>query len=649
MVPDWRSALARYGLALVIFAIIAAVSVLLSLFSIQLNLSIIVGAGLAAAAWWAGRGPAFLLLGLLIVLVAATNPVREGTPFASRIFTFVSAGAVFAGLVWLISGRRISERRLTEQREVLRTTLGSIGDGVIATDNDGKVTFVNATAAKLLACTGNEPLGRRLSDVYSLVYDDTGEPAGDIFEQVKNGRETVTFTRDVSITCGPNRSIPVQDSAAPIIGEGGQFLGAVVVFQDDTERREADKRAKETETQRQQSQKLEAVGRLTGGIAHDFNNLLTSMIGYAELATGKVTAGSKEHEYLINVQTAGERAADLTRQLLAFSRQQRLETRSVDMNAAMEEILRLLERAIGPNIEVSVKSDPDLQAAAADPTQIEQVIMNLVLNSRDAMPDGGEIVVEMSNVHFDDHFSREFPECLPGDYVQVLVTDTGVGMEPETLQRVFEPFFTTKPSGSGTGLGLSIAYGIVKQHGGHIAAESEPGRGTTFKILLPAAGKCAKATAAKRTEDLLGGNETILLADDEESLRQLSREVLESLGYTVRAVRNGEEAVALYEREKGRIDLLLFDVVMPVLGGIDAYREIRRSGGSIPVIFATGYSSEMVGDAGDTIGVDFSRIPVIQKPYTLEALGKVVRETLDMTKGGELQNNNSGRSASQAR
>jgi two-component system cell cycle sensor histidine kinase/response regulator CckA len=648
MAPEWRSRMARYGLAMAIFACIAAVAVLLSKFSIQLNLSIIVGAGLAAAAWYAGRGPAFLLLGLLVVLAATTNPVREGVPLASMVFTYVSAGTVFAGLVWLISGRRISERRLTEQGELLRITLGSIGDGVIATDQDGKVNFVNATASRLLACMGEEPLGRQLSDVYSLVYDDTGEPAGDVFEQVKSRRETVTFARDVSIACGPGRSIPVLDSAAPIIGEGGRFLGAVVVFQDDTERREAERREKETETRRQQSQKLEAVGRLTGGIAHDFNNLLTTMIGYTELAAGRVPAGSREHEYLLNVQSAGERAADLTRHLLAFSRRQRLETRPVDMNATIAEIARLLERVIGEHIEVSVKGDPDLQAAVADPTQIEQVIMNLVLNARDAMPDGGEIVIDMSNARLDENFCRQFPECRPGDYVMLLVSDTGHGMEPEILQRVFEPFFTTKPSGSGTGLGLSIAYGIVKQHGGHISACSEPGRGTTFKIYLPAAGECAITEAASRSTQLRGGNETILLADDEESLRQLSRDVLESLGYTVLTARNGEEALEIFRLEKDHIDLLLLDVVMPMLGGIDAYREIRHTGAEPPVIFATGYSSEMVGDTVNTSGVNFSLIPVIQKPYTLEGLGKIVRETLDMINGGEIQSNHLGRSASQA-
>jgi len=258
-------------------------------------------------------------------------------------------------------------------------------------------------------------------------------------------------------------------------------------------------------------------------------------------------------------------------------------------------------------------------------------------------------VIEMSNARLDENFCRQFPECRPGDYVKLLVSDTGHGMEPEILQRVFEPFFTTKPSGSGTGLGLSIAYGIVKQHGGHISACSEPGRGTTFKIYLPAAGECSKTEAARRSTQLRGGNETILLADDEESLRQLSRDVLESLGYTVLTARNGEEALEIYRLEKDHIDLLLLDVVMPMLGGIDAYREIRHTGAEPPVIFATGYSSEMVGDTVNTSGVNFSLIPVIQKPYTLEGLGKIVRETLDMIETGQLKFKENGRSASQAR
>jgi two-component system cell cycle sensor histidine kinase/response regulator CckA len=631
MTADTRSTLFRYGLALAIFAGIVVIALLLIRFSIQLNITILVAVGLAVAAWFGGRGPGFLLVGLVVAFAVVTNRANPSGSLASLIFGYVSVAALLAALVWLISGRRITEERLREQSELLRITLASIGDGVIATNQQGTVTFVNETAASMMSCTAEDPVGKPLDDVFKVIDEAKGEQVENIFGRIKDRREVVTFASDVSLDCGPDRRVPILDSGAPIIGQDGKFLGAVIVFQDDRPRREAEREAKETEARRQLSQKLEAVGRLTGGIAHDFNNLLTSMIGYTELAMHKVPVDDKAYEYLVNVERGGAKAAELTKKLLAFSRQQKLETRTIDLNASIAEILRLLERVIGADIEVTFNAASDLHPVAADSTQIEQVIMNLSINARDAMPGGGKLALETRNVELDEHFCRQYPECEPGPYVQILVSDTGHGMDAPTLNRVFEPFFTTKAAGAGTGLGLSTAYGIIRQHGGQISAYSEPERGTTFKVFLPAAltGE-ARGLAKNGARSLKGGNETILLADDEEVLRELSREVLESLGYTVITAADGTEALRLYADRKDDVDLLLLDVVMPSLGGVETYRAVRHDGTEPPVIFMTGYSSEMVGETENISGVNFDLIPVIQKPYTLEALGKIVRETLDL-------------------
>ena len=636
MASDTRSTLFRYGLALAIFAVIVPVALLLIQYSIQLNITILVAVGLAAASWYGGRGPGLLLVGLVVAMAAVMNRPSPNSSIVSLVFGYISVAALFVALVWLISGRKITEQRLKEQSELLRITLASIGDGVVVTDPQGKVTFLNGTAAKLMSCSADEPVGKPLDEVFKVIDDLTGERLDNIFGRIKDQREIVTFATSVSLDCGPDRRVPILDSGAPIIGQDGKFLGAVIVFQDDRPRREAEREAKETEARRQLSQKLEAVGRLTGGIAHDFNNLLTSMIGYTELAMHKVSSDGKAYEYLVNVERGGAKAAELTKKLLAFSRQQKLETRTIDLNDSIAEILRLLERVIGEDIEVTFNAAPDLHPIAADPTQIEQVVMNLSINSRDAMPNGGKLTIETRNVELDEHFCRQYPECDPGSYVQILVSDTGFGMDPATLHRVFEPFFTTKAAGAGTGLGLSTAYGIIRQHGGQVSAYSEPGRGTTFKVFLPAApnGK-AETLLQNGAHSLQGGNETILLADDEESLRELSREVLESLGYTVVTALDGREAVRAYEERKEAVDLLLLDVVMPSLGGVDAYRAIRQIGGETPVVFMTGYSSEMVGETENISGVNLELIPIIQKPYTLEALGRIVRETLDLAAAGK--------------
>jgi CheY-like chemotaxis protein/two-component sensor histidine kinase len=337
---------------------------------------------------------------------------------------------------------------------------------------------------------------------------------------------------------------------------------------------------------------------------------------------------------LIEVERAGNRATSLTRQLLAFSRRQRLERRTINLNNTIEEIMKLLQRIIGEDIAVRVKADPDLSAVFADPAQIEQVVMNLGVNARDAMPEGGQLTIETSNVELDESYQRQYPYVQPGRYVEIRVSDNGTGMNEETKARIFEPFYTTKEIGKGTGLGLAMVYGIVKQHDGHINVYSELRHGTTFKIFLPVDDKAIEEESVAMELHLLGGTETILVAEDEEVLRNLARNVLEGLGYKVLLVENGEEAVKLYEEYGERIDLLLLDVVMPRIGGWEAYEQIRKLRGDVPLIFMTGYSSETVQSrfVKQNKSIEELGAVVIQKPYNLDGLGRKVREVLDKSR-----------------
>ena len=357
------------------------------------------------------------------------------------------------------------------------------------------------------------------------------------------------------------------------------------------------------------------------------------ILGNTELAFGMVQPTDKVIPRLEEVEKAANRAAVLTRQLLAFSRRQQMERRSINLNDTIGEIMKLLHRIIGADVEVNLKAGSDLSAIFADPAQIEQVVMNLAVNARDAMPHGGRLNIETSNVELDDSYQRLYPDVAPGRYVQITVSDNGSGMDEETKARLFEPFFTTKEVGRGTGLGLSMVYGIVKQNDGHINVYSELGHGTTFKIFLPIVESAVEKAALAIQAPLLGGTETILVAEDDEALRYLARDVLNDLGYTVLLAKDGEEAVEMYAENRERIDMLLLDVVMPRIGGTVAYERIRQLDGDVPSIFMTGYSSEMVRNrfVDQKMLLEESEAVVIQKPYSVEGLGRKIREVLDVS------------------
>ncbi|MCM3874077.1 MAG: PAS domain S-box protein [Pyrinomonadaceae bacterium] len=383
---------------------------------------------------------------------------------------------------------------------------------------------------------------------------------------------------------------------------------------------------REKEEQLRQSQKMEAVGQLAGGIAHDFNNLLTAITGYSEMTLRRLDPESALWRNVEEIRKAGARAASLTRQLLAFSRKQELQPKVLDINSVVSEMDKLLRRLIGENIELSAHLTPDLRMVMVDPSQIEQVLMNLVVNARDALPDGGKITIETSNLDLDDDSTGRHAPVPSGAYVLLSVTDTGVGMDAALQERIFEPFFTTKGVDKGTGLGLSTVYGVVKQSGGNITVHSELGKGTNFKIYLPQ----VEATEDTELEDVVVsgasmGTETVLLVEDEQMVRHMARHILEASGYTVMEAASGREAIEMCRVHDGPVDLLLTDVVMPHISGPRLSEEIVKMRPGIPVLYMSGYTDSTVVNQG----ILDEGMPFLQKPFTPDALALKVRECLD--------------------
>jgi PAS domain S-box-containing protein len=403
------------------------------------------------------------------------------------------------------------------------------------------------------------------------------------------------------------------------VSHGDEATGTMEAIAEDVTERRA------LEEQFRQAQKMEAVGRLAGGVAHDFNNLLMVIGGYAEVILEGLDAAHPLHAKARAIQQASDRATTLTRQLLAFSRKQLLELKVVDVNAIVEDMERLLRPLIGENIELVTQLSPDTTHTRADAGQLEQVLMNLVVNAKDAMPDGGRIAIRTRNITLDDAPQGDKTFIRPGDYVMISVSDNGIGMDKETQSRIFEPFFTTKEKGKGTGLGLSTVYGIAKQSGGYLMVESEPGCGATFVIYLPRVEDATESRSAlppSRTP--AGGSETVLLVEDEESVRQLVRETLEARGYRVLEAENGEAGLTVAARYEKPIDLVITDVVMPELGGRELAQRLIKTRPQIKVLYLSGYTEDAIVSEGT---IDTGNA-FLQKPFTLQNLARKVREVL---------------------
>jgi signal transduction histidine kinase/CheY-like chemotaxis protein len=405
----------------------------------------------------------------------------------------------------------------------------------------------------------------------------------------------------------------------PVLAEDTQLLGFAEITRDTSERRKL-------EEQLRHSQKMDAVGQLAAGVAHDFNNLLTIITGYGELVLEALKPESAEYSMVSQIIRAGERASALTRQLLIFSRRQVVEPKVLDLNVIVGDAQRMLGRLIGEDVQLACSLDPDLARVKVDPGQVEQIILNLCVNARDAMPCGGKLTIETRNVELDANYTHSHPEVRPGRYALLAVSDTGTGIDEKIRSHIFEPFFTTKGSGRGTGLGLATVFGIVNQNGGHIGLYTEVNRGTSFKIYLPQVGVSEEAgTALAPSYTSPKGDETLLLVEDEDAVRELSCHALRALGYTVLDTRGGEEALELCRRHGRPVQLVISDVVMPGMGGRQLVEQLEKLLPGIKSLFVSGYTD----DAIVRHGVLQAETAFLQKPFTPMALAQKVRAVLD--------------------
>jgi signal transduction histidine kinase/CheY-like chemotaxis protein len=407
----------------------------------------------------------------------------------------------------------------------------------------------------------------------------------------------------------------------------GRIIGIRSTIQDITDRKRAEEEVKTLEEQLRQSQKIEAIGQLAGGVAHDFNNLLTVIKGYSQLSLLDLKENTPLWENIQEIQKATQRATDLTRQLLAFSRRQILDPKVLDLNSLLRDTEKMLRRMIGEDIELITLFSEDLGRVKIDPGQLEQVIFNLAVNARDAMPSGGKLTIETANAELDEEYAHTHIGVIPDHYVRLSVSDTGVGMSREVQEKAFDPFFTTKDKGKGTGLGLSTAYGIVKQSKGNIWAYSEPGHGTTFKIYLPRIeGELDTLRGRDDPDSFPKGNETVLLVEDEPPVRDLAIRLLKQQGYRVLEAANAEEALRVaQENDEEKIHLLLTDVVLPRMGGKDLADQVKVLRPDIKVLYTSGYTDDAIVHHG-VLNPDTH---FLQKPFSLKTLSQKIREVLD--------------------
>ncbi len=515
----------------------------------------------------------------------------------------------------VINSRDVTERRRAERELRLQSAaLNAAADAIVITDRDAKLVWCNPAFSALTGYGAEEAIGRNVKD---LVKSGAHDPAfyKRLWETILAGDvwrgELTNRRKDGSLYSEEQTITPVRDARGDIT----HFIG---IKRDLTEQ-------KRLESQLLQVQKMESVGRLAGGIAHDFNNLLTVINGTSALAMSSLRKDDPLRQDLQVILQSGEQAASLTRQLLAFSRKQIMKPDILDLGALVENMRGMLRRLLGEDVELVVTAPQHLGSVQADPGQVEQVILNLAVNARDAMPTGGRLTIELRNVELDQAYGVDHPSVRPGAYVMLAVSDTGVGMDRATLTRVFEPFFTTKESGKGTGLGLATVYGIVKQSGGSIWAYSEPGKGTAFKVYLPRVDESARPEPTARPREAARGSETILVVEDDQVLCRLATRMLQAAGYTVLTAHSGNDAMATLAHHQGPVHLMLTDVVMPGMSGRELAASVAAGRGEIRVIYTSGYTD----DAMLRHGVLDSTARFIAKPYTAEALTRTVREVLD--------------------
>jgi PAS domain S-box-containing protein len=503
-------------------------------------------------------------------------------------------------------------RRAAERERI--DILESISDAFFALDENLVVTYYNGAAARQLGRPADEVVGRPLFEAFP-------EARGSIFEE--NYREALRTGRPLSFET--YFDIPPFENWYEVRVYPRE-KGISVYFLVTTERKEAERERLRLEEQYRQAQKMEAVGRLAGGVAHDFNNMLSVILGHAEMVLNKMDDTQPLHRNLCEIQKAAQRSADLTRQLLAFARKQTIVPKVLDLNETVSGMHKMLRRLIGEDIELVFKPSEDLWPVKMDPSQIDQLLANLCVNARDAITGVGKIVIETQNAHIDPAYCETRPDFQPGDYVQLTVSDNGVGMPPEVLEQAFEPFYTTKGAGKGTGLGLATVYGIVRQNGGFVNIYSEPELGASFRLYLPRfTGAAAAATPSVHAEADHSGHETVLVVEDEPSILDLTRTMLETLGYDVLSANTPGAAFDLADTHLDAIDLVITDVVMPEMNGRQLAEQLLHRKPDLKVLYMSGYTDDVIADHG----ILEAGAPFLQKPFTPQTLGRRIREVLE--------------------
>ncbi|MBY0523871.1 MAG: PAS domain S-box protein [Gemmataceae bacterium] len=527
----------------------------------------------------------------------------------------------YEGTMIDITERKHAEAALARERSLLRSLIDSIPDLIFYKDRDGKYLGCNIAFERYAGRSKRDLIGKTDFELVSR------EMAEFYRERDRQVLASARAQRDEEwIEFRDGRHVLVETLQTPFVGANGQILGLIGMSRDITER-------KRLEEQLRQAQKMEAIGQLAGGVAHDFNNLLTAILGNVSLLLTTKPATDPEHELLSATEQAAQRATDLTRQLLGFSRQTMLRLEPTILNASVQEIVAILRRTIDPRIAVAIEMAADLGTVQADAGQMNQVLMNLCINARDAMPEGGRLLLRTENISLDETSQRQQLEARPGSFVRLRVQDTGQGIPADVLPRIFEPFFTTKGPGKGTGLGLAMVYGIVKQHQGWIECQSTVGKGTFFDIYLPRISNSVVRTGTRTAPVVTGrGSETIMLVDDEAVIRNVGRAILQRHGYHVVLAEDGQQALEIYQKEKDRISLVILDLTMPRLSGKDTLRQLLLINPLIPVILSSGYSADHIPEIGKEGVYGF-----VNKPYRPQDLTAAVRVALDRVKAAVRQ------------
>ena len=572
----------------------------------------------ALSAWVGGRLGGLISTFALSVGTAYFHMPPEGLTVGDpadmvRLGTFTLSGAFVA---WM-SGA------LKDQQGIMMATLQSIGDAVIATDRHGCIRFLNPLAEALTGWSQKEAKGKPLAHVFHGVHSDTGSRVQLPMPAALRG--VVTLPENVHLISKSGGQVPIDDSLAPVQIESGRILGSILVFRDATRRRQNEAALLESERQRLQAQRMETIGRLAGGVAHDFNNLLTIINGYADLVLKQIDRGDQGRIAIEEIRKAGERAAGLTRQLLVFGRGQSVKLEAVDLNRVVANFEKMLRRLIGEDIELVTVLCNDSLPVLADVGQIEQVIMNLAVNARDAMPRGGRLILETRVHRTDQNRADPVPEGTAPAYAVLAVTDTGIGIDPENKPHLFEPFFTTKEVGKGTGLGLSVIYGIVKSHKGEVQFKSEPSMGSVFEVWLPCAEALPEKTRTLTSPHAIPrGSGTILLVEDDLEVRKLMQDILTGLGYFVIEAAHADEAMLAVESHPERIDLMVSDIVMPGLGGFELAQRLAPIRPNMRVLYMSGYA----GHEAVTRALADPTVAYLHKPFGPDELARKVAEMI---------------------